>query len=182
MRPDDVAMLRSALDEKFEVSDQDQDRDMERSVVPPARSPAPAAGPTITFRRSRLRSDEAAGRLACPRAAARRLISMPSSDISRPEPPRAEYGCEPAADRDDDEETRWLLAVALIETRRQGARDALLGTLAEMTAERDAGTATQVALGLTDVAAALLEVCADSLMEPPHAVLRDVLAVLRDNG
>jgi hypothetical protein len=142
----------------------------------------PDAGPAVTFRRSRLRSDEAGGRLACLRAAATRLISMPSSNITRPEPLRAEHGCESAADRDDDEETRWLLAVALIETRRQGARDALLGTLAELTAERDAGTVTQVALGLTDVAAALLEVCADSLMEPPQAVLRDVLAVLRDNG
>jgi hypothetical protein len=107
---------------------------------------------------------------------------MPSSNITRPEPLRAEHGCESAADRDDDEETRWLLAVALIETRRQGARDALLGTLAELTAERDAGTVTQVALGLADVAAALLEVCADSLTEPPQAVLRDVLAVLRDDG
>jgi hypothetical protein len=57
---------------------------------------------------------------------------MASSNITRPEPLRAEHGCEPAADRDDDEEIRWLLAVALIETKRQGARDALLGTLAEM--------------------------------------------------
>jgi hypothetical protein len=105
-----------------------------------------------------------------------------SSNITRPEPLRAEHGCEFAADRDDDEETSWLLAAALIETRRQGARDAVLGTLAEMTAERDAGTVTRVALGLADVAAALLEVCADSLMEPPQAVLREVLAVLRDNG
>ena len=107
---------------------------------------------------------------------------MASSNPPRPEPRRAQHGCASAADQDDDEETRWLLAVALIETRRQGARDALLGTLAEMIAERDAGTVTQVALGLADVAAALLEVCADSLMEPPHTVLRDVLAVLRDNG
>jgi hypothetical protein len=46
MRPDDVALLRSALAKEFEVSDQDQDqdRDMERSVVPPARSPAPGGG------------------------------------------------------------------------------------------------------------------------------------------
>ena len=124
-----------------------------------------------------MRSDEAAGRLACLRAAARRLISMAS--ITRPEPLRAEHGCESAADRDDDEEIRWLLAAALIETRRQGARDALLGTLAEMTAERDSGTVTRVALGLADVAAALLEVCADSLREPPQAVLSHVLAVLR---
>jgi len=107
---------------------------------------------------------------------------MASSNITRPEPRRAYHGCESAADQDDDEETSWLLAAALIETRRQGARDAVLGTLAEMTAERDAGTVTRVALGLADVAAALLEVCADSLLEPPHTVLRDVLAILRDHG
>jgi hypothetical protein len=51
-----------------------------------------------------------------------------------------------------------------------------------MTAERGAGTVTRAALGLADVAAALLEICADSLMEPPEAVLRDVLASLRDHG
>jgi hypothetical protein len=107
---------------------------------------------------------------------------MASSKTPPPKPRRAQHGCESAADQDDDEETSWLLAVALIETRRQGARDALLGTLAEMTAERGAGTVTLAALGLADVAAALLEVCADSLMEPPHTVLRDVLAILRDNG
>ena len=107
---------------------------------------------------------------------------MASSSMTRPEPLRAEHGCESAAGRDDDEEIRWLLAAALIETRRQGARDALLGTLAEMTAERDSGTGTRVALGLADVAAALLEVCADSRMEPAQAVLREVLAGLRDNG
>jgi hypothetical protein len=51
-----------------------------------------------------------------------------------------------------------------------------------MTAARGAGTITLAALGLADVAAALLEVCADSLREPPQAVLRDVLAILRANG
>ena len=110
---------------------------------------------------------------------------MASSNTPRPEPRCAQHGCESAADQDDDEETSWLLAAALIETRRQAAprpRDEVLGTLAEMTAERDAGTVTQVALGLADVAAALLEVCADSLMERPQTVLRDVLATLRDNG
>jgi hypothetical protein len=110
---------------------------------------------------------------------------MASSNTTRPEPRRAQHGCESAADQDDDEETSWLLAAALIETRRQGdprPRDAVLGTLAEMTAERGAGTVTRVAIGLADVAATLLEVCADSLMEPPQTVLRDVLAILRDNG
>ena len=110
---------------------------------------------------------------------------MASNSTSRPEPRRAQHCCESAADQDDDEGTSWLLAAALIETRRQGAprpRDEVLGTLAEMTAERGAGTVTLAALGLADVAAALLEVCADSLKEPPQAVLRDVLATLRDNG
>lgn len=110
---------------------------------------------------------------------------MASSKNPRPEPRRAQHGCESAADQDSDEETSWLLAAALIETRRQGAprpRDEVLGTLAEMAAERGAGTVTRVALGLADVAAALLEVCADSLMEPPPKVLRDVLDVLRDKG
>ena len=110
---------------------------------------------------------------------------MASTSTPRPEPLRAQHGCEPAADQKDDEETSWLLAAALIETRRQGAprpRDEVLGTLAEMTAERGAGTITLAALGLADVAAALLEVCADSLKEPPQAVLRDILATLRDNG
>jgi hypothetical protein len=110
---------------------------------------------------------------------------MASSNPPRPETRRAQHGCESAADQDDDQETSWLLAAALIETRRQGAprpRDEVLGTLAEMTAERGAGTITLAAIGLADVAAALLEVCADSLREPPPAVLRDVLAILRDHG
>ena len=110
---------------------------------------------------------------------------MATNSTSRPEPRRAQHDCESAADQKDDEETSWLLAAALIETRRQGAprpRDEVLGTLAEMTAERGAGTVTLAALGLADVAAALLEVCADSLMEPPQTVLRDVLAILRDDG
>jgi hypothetical protein len=110
---------------------------------------------------------------------------MASSNTPRPEPRRAQHGCECAADQDDDEETSWLLAAALIETRREDAprpRDEVLGTLAEMIVERGAGTVTLAALGLADVAAALLEVCVDSLMEPPQTVLRDVLATLRDNG
>ena len=110
---------------------------------------------------------------------------MASSNPPSPEPRCAQYGCVSAADQDDDEETSWLLAAALIETRRQGAprpRDEVLGTLAEMTAERGAGTVTRAALGLADIAAALLEVCADSLMESPQTVLSDVLAILRDNG
>ena len=56
-----------------------------------------------------------------------------------------------------------------------------MGLLAEMTAERGAGTVTRAALGLADVAATLLEVCADSLKEAPQTVLRDVLAVLRED-
>jgi hypothetical protein len=104
----------------------------------------------------------------------------------RPEPNRTGHECEPAADQEEeDEETSWLLAAALIETRRQGAprpRDEVMGLLAEMTVERGPGTVTRAALGLADIAAALLEVCADSLNEPPHTVLRDVLAVLRDDG
>jgi hypothetical protein len=110
---------------------------------------------------------------------------MASSNTPRPEPRRAQFGCESAADQEDDEETSWLLAAALIETRRQGAphpRDEVLGTLAEMTVEHGVGTVTRAVLGLADVAAALLEVCADSLKEPPQTVLRDVLTILRDNG
>src|ERR1700749_1661830 len=110
---------------------------------------------------------------------------MASSDPPRPVPCRAQHDSESAADQEDDEETSWLLAAALIETRRQSAprpRDEVLATLAEMTAERGAGTVTRAALGLADVAVLLLEVCADSLMQPPQTVLRDVLAALRDNG
>ena len=109
---------------------------------------------------------------------------MASSNAPRPGPCRAQHGGE-SADQEDDEETSWLLAAALIETRRQGAprpRDAVRGALAKMTAERGTETVTRAALGLADVAAALLEICADSLREPPQIVLRDVLAVLRDNG
>lgn len=54
--------------------------------------------------------------------------------------------------------------------------------LAEMTVERGRETAVLAALRLADVAAALLEVCADSLKEAPRDVLRDVLAILRDEG
>jgi hypothetical protein len=110
---------------------------------------------------------------------------MVSSTPRRPEPRRAQPSCEYVAGQEDDEETSWLLAAALIETRRHDAlrpRDEVLGTLAEMTAKHGAGTVTQAALGLADVAAALLEVCADSLVEPPETVLRDILAILRDNG
>jgi hypothetical protein len=56
-----------------------------------------------------------------------------------------------------------------------------LGLLAEMTLERGAGTVTLAALGLADVAAVLLEFCADSLKESPPTVLGDVLAFLRDD-
>ena len=54
--------------------------------------------------------------------------------------------------------------------------------LAEMTVERGAETVALAALGLADVASTLLEVCADSLKETPQAVLRDVLAILREDG
>ena len=57
----------------------------------------------------------------------------------------------------------------------------MAGTLAEMTAEYGAGTVTRVALGLADIAAALLEACAGSLKEAPHAVLGDALAALRED-
>jgi hypothetical protein len=110
---------------------------------------------------------------------------MASSNTPRPGPHGAQPGCESADGQEDDEETSWLLAAALIEIRRQGApcpRDEVLGTLAEMTAEHGAGTITRAAAGLADIAAVLLEVCADSLMEPPRTVLRDVLASLRDHG
>jgi hypothetical protein len=50
-----------------------------------------------------------------------------------------------------------------------------------MTAERGAGTVTRAALGLADIAATLLEVCADSLKEAPETVLRDVMAILHDD-
>jgi hypothetical protein len=83
---------------------------------------------------------------------------------------------------DEGDESSWLLAAALVEARRQGdppPRDAVMGLLAEMTLERGAGTVTLAALGLADVAAVLLEFCADSLKESPPTVLGDVLAFLR---
>jgi hypothetical protein len=86
---------------------------------------------------------------------------------------------------DDDEEISWLLAAALIETRRQGdarPQDMVMGLLAEMTVERGAGTVTLAALGLADLAATLLEACARSLGRAPHAVLRDALTTLRGNA
>jgi hypothetical protein len=56
-----------------------------------------------------------------------------------------------------------------------------MGRLAEMTVERGPGTVTRAALGLADIAATLLEVCADTVKEAPESVLRDVLAILRDD-
>ena len=57
-----------------------------------------------------------------------------------------------------------------------------MGLLAEMTVERGAGTVTRTALGLADVAATLLELCASSLDKAPRTVLGDVVATLRSNG
>ena len=102
----------------------------------------------------------------------------------RPDPWRADQQNETAAG-DGAEETSWLLAAALIEAKRRSdgrSRDELMRMLAEMTVERGEETVALAALGLADVAAALLEVCADSLKEPPQDVLRDVLAILRDDG
>jgi hypothetical protein len=106
------------------------------------------------------------------------------TNLPRPEPRRAGHEWEFAAGK-EDEETGWLLAAALIEARRQGGprpSDAVMALLAKMTVERGAGAVTRAALGLADVAAVLLEVCADSLKEVPETVLRDVLAILRDDG
>jgi hypothetical protein len=109
---------------------------------------------------------------------------MTTAEPSDSDPCQAgQPGGSAAADDDDDEEISWLLAVALIQARRQGdphPRVAVMGLLAEMTVERGAGTVTRAALGLADVAAALLEICADSLGEAPHVVLGDVLAAMRD--
>jgi hypothetical protein len=91
---------------------------------------------------------------------------------------------EPVVD-EDDEETSWLLAAAVIEARRQGQprpQEAVMGLLAEMTVERGAGTITRAALGLADVAATLLDLYAGSLDKAPQTVLGDVLATLRGNG
>jgi hypothetical protein len=102
----------------------------------------------------------------------------------RPEPWRPDQQCESAAD-DAGDETGWLLAASLIEAKRRSdgrPRAELMRILAEMTVELGAETAVLAALGLADVAAALLEVCADSLKEAPQDVLRDVLAILRDEG
>ena len=102
----------------------------------------------------------------------------------RPEPWRADQQNESAVGY-EGEETSWLLAAALIEAKRRGdgrRRDELMRLIAEMTVERGAETAVLAALGLADVAAALLEVCADSLKEAPQDVLRDVLDILHDEG
>jgi hypothetical protein len=102
----------------------------------------------------------------------------------RPEPRRLDQQRESAAD-DAGAETGWLLAASLIEATRRSdgrPRDELMRILAEMTVERGRETAVLAALRLADVAAALLEVCADSLKEAPRDVLRDVLAILRDEG
>jgi hypothetical protein len=110
---------------------------------------------------------------------------MAMSDPPRPEPRRAdEQGESATADEEQEKETSWLLAAALIETRLQGdgrSWHEVMGLLAEMTAERGAGTVTRAALGLADIAATLLEVCADSLKEEPQSVLGDVLAILHDD-
>jgi hypothetical protein len=107
---------------------------------------------------------------------------MAMTNPPRPEPGLASEQGESATA--EEEETSWLLAAALIETRRQGdprPREEVMGLLAEMTAERGAGTVTRAALGLADIAATLLELCADSLKEAPQTVLRDVLAILHDD-
>jgi hypothetical protein len=99
----------------------------------------------------------------------------------RPDTRLADHECESVAEEEGDE-TSWLLAAALVEARRQGdpaPRDSVMGLLADMTLERGAGTVTLAALGLADVAAVLLEFCADSLKESPPTVLGDVLAFLR---
>jgi len=101
-----------------------------------------------------------------------------------PEPRRPCSQGEPVVD-EDDEETSWLLAAAVIEARRQGQprpQEAVIGLLAEMTVERGAGTVTRAALGLADVAATLLNLYAGSLDKAPQTVLGDVLAALRGNG
>ncbi|HEY3882615.1 MAG TPA: hypothetical protein VGM12_28865 [Trebonia sp.] len=102
-----------------------------------------------------------------------------------PEPPSTGSQEKTVAADGDDEELSWLLAAALIETRRQGddrPQDMVMALLAEMTVERGAGTVTLAALGLADVAAKLLEAYAGSLGEAPHAVLRDALTTLRGTG
>jgi hypothetical protein len=101
-----------------------------------------------------------------------------------PEPRRPSSQGEPVVD-EDDEETSWLLAAAVIEARRQGQprpQEAVMGLLAEMTVQRGAGTVTRAALGLADVAATLVELCAGSLDKAPQTVLGDALAALRGNG
>jgi hypothetical protein len=108
---------------------------------------------------------------------------MTMTEPPPPEPRRADEQGE-SATADEAEETNWLLAAALIETRLQGephSRDEVMGLLAEMTAERGPGTVTRATLGLADICATLLEVCADSLKEEPQTVLSGVLAILRDD-
>jgi hypothetical protein len=112
---------------------------------------------------------------------------MAMNNSPRPEPRRPDQQRTSAADYADDagDETGWLLAASLIEATRRGdgrPRDELMRILAQMSVERGAETAVLAALGLADVAAVLLEVCADSLKEAPQDVLRDVLAILRDEG
>lgn len=112
---------------------------------------------------------------------------MAMTNPPRPELRRADEQGESATageEADEEKETSWLLAAALVETRRKGdprPRDEVMGLLAEMTAERGAGTVTRAALGLADIAATLLEVCAGALKEAPQTVLRDVLAILHDD-
>ena len=108
---------------------------------------------------------------------------MTPTDPLIPEPRHTHEDSEPADVGGQDQETAWLLAAALIQTRRQGnphSRDAVAELLAEISAEYGAAIITRVVLGLTDVAAALLETGADSLKERPHTVLHDALSALRD--
>jgi hypothetical protein len=108
---------------------------------------------------------------------------MAMMNSRRPDPWRADQQNASAAG-DEGEETSWLLAAALIEAKRRSdgrPRDELMRLIAEMTVERGRETVVLAVAGLADVAAALLEVCADSLKEAPQSVLRDVLAILRDD-
>jgi hypothetical protein len=109
---------------------------------------------------------------------------MTMTEPPPPEPRRADEQGESATVDEDDEETSWLLAAALIEIRLHGdpsPRNEVMGRLAEMTVERGPGTVTRAALGLADIAATVLEVCADTVKEAPESVLRDVLAILRED-
>jgi hypothetical protein len=131
---------------------------------------------------TRRRSD-GSDRLA-DQACGRASISVAMTNPPPPDTRLADHECGSVAEEEGDE-TSWLLAAALVETRRQAdpaPRDAIMGLLADMTLERGAGTVTLAALGLVDVAAVLLDFCADSLKESPPTVLGDVLDYLRDES